>query len=191
MEIILLLKEHGRHWDDIYVICPTFEQPAYNSLRDMVTKVYEHVDARTEEDENVFDKLIRKVKKNAEDHRTTLLLVDDCAGEHATNTGRKGGLPKMAANARHWNLSLICITQNLSSMSATVRDNSEGLILFPTMNDDERARFYKERNPFPQRGQLAKVYAHALAPERGFLFQINTTNGVLHFSGLHLFIVKA
>ena len=174
-------------WDYVYLVCPTDGQETYDPILTWITKTYREADA-TEEDQDVFSRLIKKVEKHHRDHAKTLIIVDDCAGKHATNTGRKGGLPQLAANSRHMGLTLVIITQNLTSVTKTMRDNSEGIMLFSSMSADEKDIMIKERNPFGDKVTLKEFYEESVSQPFGFLFQLNTTRGVLHFDGLDRFL---
>lgn len=123
--MIKLIRRHQR-WDKVYLLCPTSAQDTYNPIRDYIDKVFTHADAA------VFDQIIQEQKKNPE--RRLLVIMDDVAAEAATNTGRKGGLPMLANNARWCNVTLIAMTQNLSSYTPSLRDNAEAIMFFQCMN---------------------------------------------------------
>jgi hypothetical protein len=136
--------------------------------------VFNHADAGT------FDKIVREQEKDPE--RRLLVLLDDVAGEHAVNTGRKGGLPKLANNARWLNITLVAVVQNLTSVTPALRDNAEGIMFFQTLNVKETALMTEERNPFPTRQQMAETIWKATREPHGFLSQLVTNDGVRHFT---------
>lgn len=181
VEMIRLLRRH-RHWDYIYLVCPTHEQDTYDPIRKYITQTYQRVDAEEGfNEEDVFMRLHKRVTRHAENGEKTLIIIDDCSGEQATNTGRKGGLPRMANNARWLKLSLVVITQNLSSITPSLRENAEALVMFNTLNVKEREYLYKERNPFGTVSELEAIYLAATRAPHDFYCQVITNQGVLHF----------
>jgi len=170
-------------WHRIILVSPTSSQPTFNPIRKMIKYTF------TEASEDVFNHIermcaaaMRKGSKNPiPSPYRTLLIVDDCSAEKSTNRGRKGSYSKLANNARWLNLSIITITQNLSSISPSFRDNAEGLMLFHTLNQKEKEYIIQERNPFDNAKDMYAIMDSARQEPHDFLFQVMTTEGVFHY----------
>jgi hypothetical protein len=59
----------------------------------------------------------------------TLIIVDDCAASQAVKK-RVSELVRLAFSARHYNLSVIVLTQQLSSVAKPFRENISRLVTF-------------------------------------------------------------
>ena len=62
---------------------------------------------------------------------TTLIVVDECASSQAVKS-RVSELIRLAFSARHHGLSVIVLTQQLSSVAKPFRENISRLVTFPT-----------------------------------------------------------
>lgn len=60
---------------------------------------------------------------------TTLIVVDDCASSQAVKS-RVSELIRLAVSARHYGLSVIVLTQQLSSVAKPFRENISRLVTF-------------------------------------------------------------
>lgn len=126
---------------------------------------------------------VKKKQSNGEESARSLLIMDDCAGLSEMNTGRLGSLPALANKSRWMNLSIIIVTQNMTSITPAFRENAEAYILFQTMNRNERKQFLQERNPYVG-DQMEAMLEVAHAEPHGFLFQvISDGKGVLNYNG--------
>lgn len=168
-------------WEKFYVICPTWRQETFEPIRDLASRVWKELD----------EEAIEKIRKtqSAEGAEPALLLIDDCAADYSSNTGRKGGLPGLANNARWLNLSMIVITQNMSSVTPSFRDNCEAVMMFHTLNRKEQKYLFEERNPF--RGNLTKMHdvlVEAHGSPHSFLFQIILDDRVVHYKNFEEFL---
>lgn len=127
----------------VIAIVSTFSQPAYDTLRAFIKP------------EDTFDfaseKVFALIKENLIAHRFSqkvLLIIDDQAGTTAIHgVGRKGPFNELIPNARHWNISIVLITQNLTSVTPALRDNADFLSVFYTTNEKEMNLLRKEFNP--------------------------------------------
>lgn len=169
-------------WENIYLVSPTAEQHTFDPIRKVFTRTFKHGAS------GIFDRITGLCEKRRDER--SLLIVDDCAADHGTNTGRKGGFANIANNARWINLSVIVITQNLSSISPSMRDNAEAIIFFRSLNVNEKEYLLRERNPYRTKGEMESVLAQAVGDgdPRSFLLQIITYRAVYHFKGLDHFL---
>ncbi len=125
-------------------VCPTFwQQDTLERLRRVQgaftrTSVYSHAD------DSVFDKIFNILNKKP---APTLLFIDDCAAEQATNKGNKGSFSRLCLAAPHLNLTIIGCFQRITAASPAFRDNCEGLISFIPSHTLDSKIIYTEFNP--------------------------------------------
>ena len=168
-----------RKWTRIILMCPTAFQKTYDPIRRYISKVI------NEPSPPRLKGVLREAMRTQRAGGRTLLIIDDCADQPILNTAYKGSLPNLINNARHYALSLIIITQNITSVTPSMRQNAECVLFFPTIKDGELECFLRERNPsWLQKGQLQDMTfdAHTRGPH-SFLFQIIDAEGSRHLSG--------
>lgn len=178
--VYTILQLHKRYkWHHIYLVCPTAEQPTFDPIRKYIERTWK------EGDEETFTTILRRVKINHAEGRRSLLIIDDCSGDTGTNTGRKGALPTLANNARWLSLSIVIITQNMTSITPSFRDNADCCLMFNTLKQAERNYYLQERNPFDTPQMMKRVMMEAFEKgPHGFLTQVVDNQGVHFFSGL-------
>ena len=66
----------------------------------------------------------------------SLIILDDCASSQDVKN-RTGEIVKLAFSARHYGLSTIVITQQLTSISKPYRDNISRVVSFYNPNQDD------------------------------------------------------
>ncbi len=107
----------------------------------------------------------KQLHEKAADERVAI-FIDDQAGSHSVHLGRKGVFATIANNAVWQNSSVIVLTQNLTSISPSFRDNVEGLIAFQTIKLAEFKLLKSEYNMWktePDRFNV--IYEKATDPD--------------------------
>ena len=125
-----------------------------------------------------------------QDSDKTLLIIDDCAADAATNTGRKGALAKLSNNARWRNCSMIIISQSIASITPAFRDNLEALMFFTSYKIEEREYVVREHNPCGDKNTMREIIDHAHQLPRDFMFEIFHSDGVYIFRNFHQLIMR-
>ena len=129
----MLEEEYKNHFDNIFIVCPTFEDNKtyqdWNYLKDP------DVFAIACDHDKVEDALqeIVKFSKNT----NSLVILDDCAAWQSVKN-RTSELVKLAFHGRHIGLSTIVITQQLSSIAKPYRMNISKLVIFYSARKDDR-----------------------------------------------------
>lgn len=156
------------------LVCPTVEQSTYEPIRDHVTRFV----TDTQELQALQD-----LTKRRPDDEPALLVIDDCSGESWTHpSGRKGILPVLTNNARWLSLSIVIITQNISSITPSMRENAEGFMMFQSLNAKEIDYLVEERNSLDgDRREMKALYHRAIREPHDFLMQVITREGVVEF----------
>ena len=73
----------------------------------------------------------------------TLIVLDDCAVSKDV-TGRTGELVRLGFSARHANISVWMLTQQLTSIAKPFRENVAALVLFHTPSAKATKAIFKE-----------------------------------------------
>ena len=128
----MLEKYFMNHFDFIILICPTFswnktyQQWKYIKDPDLVT---------TECEQKHVNKILHVIQIIFMG-TNSLIILDDCASSQDVKN-RTGEIVKLAFSARHYGLSTIVITQQLTSISKPYRDTISGVVSFYNPNQDD------------------------------------------------------
>ena len=122
--LLKLLDEHNKtHFEYIYLICPTFKH----------NKTYQEWKYVNDEDfivipcsQDYVEDFLKEVTLVAEG-TNSLIILDDCASTQ-TVRNRTSQLVKLGFSARHYGLSTIVITQQLTSIAKPYRENISKLV---------------------------------------------------------------
>ena len=128
----LLEKQYKNHFEHVYLICPTFPHnktylnwPFVND-EDFIVIPCEHEDVEYE---------LHNVSWLAEG-TNSLIILHDCASSQAVKN-RTSELVKLGFSARHYGLSTIVITQQLTSIAKPYRENICKLVTFYNPSDKD------------------------------------------------------
>lgn len=133
--------------DEIYVISPTYKyQKTWNNIRPLVkidhTKpevVFKAITRALDEEAHSDEKEVGRESKVRK-----LLIMDDVSHEDSINKGSKGDFSGLAYNAVWYNLSIISIVHDSTCIGKSMRESSQGLVLFNTVNGDEVGHLYEK-----------------------------------------------
>ena len=117
-----LEKEYMKCFESIFLICPTFEWKYYGD-EDFYT-----IPCDQDEVEKWLKYIVDYVKGSQ-----TLIILDDCASSKSVKR-RTSELVKLGFSARHYNLSVVVITQQLTSIAKPFRENISKLVTFYNPN---------------------------------------------------------
>ena len=121
----MLEKEYNGHFDYIFLICPnfewnkTYEKWKYDKDEDYITIPCDQHDVE----------FYLKYVVNYAAGANSLIILEDCASGKCVKN-RTSKLVKLAFSARHFNLSTIVITQQLTSIAKPHRGNISKLVPF-------------------------------------------------------------
>lgn len=168
-------------FEDFIIMSPNLGiQTTYDPVMPWLTHSY------TEVTEDTLVELQTRLK---DEQKKTLLLIDDFAAASWLNRGRKGSFADMGNNARWLNLSLIVITQNITSISPSFRNNAEGFIMFQTMIDKEKDILLAERNALEDKSLLEDMFNTATREDHSFFFQYVARDKVYHLKNFDTLLV--
>ncbi len=160
LAVDLICKYILPHVRRCIAVCPTFwQQDTLKRLR-QVRGAFTRTSVYSRADDSVFDKIFNVLNKKP---APTLLFIDDCAAEAATNKGNKGSFSRLCLAAPHLNLTIIGCFQRITAASPAFRDNCEGLISFITSSTLDTKVLYTEFNPQPGRKDNNEDVCNALS----------------------------
>jgi hypothetical protein len=82
----------------------------------------------------------------------SVVLMDDLAGDSIIHQNRRGTFANFAIQTPHWNISVILITQQPSSVDPNYRDNAEHVIIYPSERADDYMWLRKTYGGYKQKG---------------------------------------
>ncbi len=121
----MLEKEYLGHFDYIFLICPTYfwNKTYQNWTYKDSTKFYLFPC-----DQNSVDDLFKYIVDNFKG-TNSLIILDDCAAMRIVKN-RVSELIKLAFSARHYGLSTVVLTQQVTSIAKLYRENISKLVTF-------------------------------------------------------------
>ncbi|CAB4002866.1 Hypothetical predicted protein [Paramuricea clavata] len=117
--------EYNKVFDYIIIICPTIE---WNMTYINWSHISDHGVIQIPCSQELTDQVLKAVSTIFRGTQT-LIIVDDCAAGQAVKK-RVSELVRLAFFARHYNLSVIVLTQQLSSVAKPFRENISRLVTF-------------------------------------------------------------
>jgi nucleoside-triphosphatase THEP1 len=121
----MLETEYNRVFDYIIIVCPTIE---WNTTYINWSHLSDHGVIQIPCSQEKINHVIKAVSTIFRG-TNTLIIVDDCAASQAVKK-RVSELVRLAFSARHYNLCVIVLTQQLSSVAKPFRENICRLVTF-------------------------------------------------------------
>jgi nucleoside-triphosphatase THEP1 len=121
----MLETEYNRVFDYIIIVCPTIE---WNTTYLNWSHLSDHGVIQIPCSQEMINHVLKAVSTIFRG-TNTLIIVDDCASSQAVKK-RVSELVRLAFSARHYNLSVIVLTQQLSSVAKPFRENISRLVTF-------------------------------------------------------------
>ena len=121
----MLETEYNRVFDYIVIVCPTIN---WNTTYLNWSHLSDHGVIQIPCSQEMINHVLRAVSIIFRG-TNTLIIVDDCASSQAVKK-RVSELVRLAFSARHYNLSVIVLTQQLSSVAKPFRENTSRLVTF-------------------------------------------------------------
>ena len=124
----MLEKQFSKHFDYIILVCPTF---SWNKTYQQWKYINDTDFLALECEQDKVDKILHFVQEIYKG-TNSLIILDDCASSQDVKN-RTSELVKLAFSARHYGLSTIVITQQLTSIAKPYRENISNLKLLNTL----------------------------------------------------------
>ena len=121
----LLETEYKKHFENIFVICTTFvHNRTYREWKFVNAEFFFTIPC----DHDEVECYLKKITSHAEG-TNRLIILDDCASSQAVKN-LTSELVKLGFSARHYGLSTIVLTQQLTSIAKPYRENISKLLTF-------------------------------------------------------------
>lgn len=98
-----------------------------------------------------------------------LFIFDDMITEGIMNPRRMGVLESLAVRGRHFNISLIIISQQYLALSPSVRNNTTNMCIFRVRNGDEMEKITRENREGLEMDQFKRLFYSATNEPYSFL----------------------
>ena len=123
--LTLLETEYKKHFENIFLICPTFVQNrTYREWKYVNDECFFAIPC----DHDEVERYLKEVTDHAEG-TNSLIVLDDCASSKFVKN-RTSELVRLGFSARHYGLSTIVLTQQLTSIAKPYRENISKLVTF-------------------------------------------------------------
>ena len=123
--LTLLETEYEKQFENIFVICPTFVQNrTYREWKYVNDECFFAIPC----DHDEVERYLKEVTNHAEG-TNSLIVLDDCASSKSVKN-RTSELVRLGFSARHYGLSTIVLTQQLTSITKPYRENISKLVTF-------------------------------------------------------------
>ena len=147
-----LEKEYLYCFEQIFLNCPTFEW----------NKTYEDWKYYNDDDfiaipcdQDEVEKWLKYIVNFAKGTKS-LIILDDCASGKSVKN-RTSELVKLGFSARHFNLSVVVITQQLTSIAKPFRENISKLVCIYNPNREDMKTIIDEFLNVSDRNELQKI----------------------------------
>lgn len=180
-----LITNLKKEFDYIYIFCPTGElsqdwieqEHLFTSPKEYGSKVKE-----------LFEQQ-KRIKLEYGKKRTPqiLLVFDDCLTENILRFN--SDLDKKSISTRHYNISVMVLSQRIAGIGRTFRLNSAYFILFNMFNYSELERFLDEFVPRKYKKQLEQQLESIFSEPYNFIFSNNRSTNLnerLYKNGIEL-----
>ena len=87
-----------------------------------------------------------------------LFIFDDMITENIMHRSKLGPIEKIAVRGRHVHVSIIIISQQYMSLSASVRNNTTNMIIFRVRNGDEMEKIARENREWLSRNDFIDMF---------------------------------
>ena len=142
-------------FENIVLICPTLvHNKSYNRIGEKDPNIY--VIAPKQHEVETWLKIVRYFLEGT----NTLIILDDCASSKDVK-GRTGELVHLAFSARHLGISVWVLTQKMTGITSSFRENVAAIVLFYTPSaKTTKAIFYDYAGELSQdeyKGLISKL----------------------------------
>ena len=141
-----LEREYKNYFDYIFLICPTFQNWKYDEDEDFIAIPC---------DQDEVEKYLKIVVDFSKGSKSLIILDDVASGKDVKN--RCSELVKLGFSARHYNLSVVVITQQLTSIAKPFRENVSKLVTFYNPNKKDMKTILEEYSGVNSRNELQKI----------------------------------
>lgn len=125
----------------IIMICPTFKsQKTFDPIRHLVNER----DIITNPSKDTISLLLKRIEisqnrrfEKDEPREKILIVIDDLAGSKFIHGNRFGPFSMLSVQTRHWDMSMIVITQQPTCVDPNFRNNAEAIISFPSDGEND------------------------------------------------------
>ena len=121
----LLETEYKNHFENIFLICSTFEyNKTYQNWKYVKDEDFIVISCKQDEVECWLGKIVNYAKGT-----NSMIILDDCA-QSKLMKDRSSEIVDLAFSGRHFGISTVLISQQFKSVTKPFRDNTTKLVMF-------------------------------------------------------------
>ena len=138
----------------VYWFCSTIDdQDTYDCLREYIHEDMVWKDLNDAALQEMLD------FHNEAERPKALMVIDDQSAQTSLNKGNKGIFAMIVTTAPWLNLSIMCLSHKVTSVSPVFRDNAEHVILLYLGNNAQKKRAVEEFNYFKHKNVFLDLYS--------------------------------
>lgn len=165
-----LIEAYPKYWDECVIFCGTKDSNhAWEGLNQRKVVVF------NDWDEDAFEQYFKDLEKENERRRNekepelrACVVFDDMIADNISKRGRSTSLEKCLLNTRHYNLSVIILTQSIKLLSRTMRINMMYYAIFK-VNRSELLRIAEDNAGLLTEDQFIDMTNEVLRQPYGYL----------------------
>lgn len=143
-------------FDAVFIWSKTFElDPKWKNIQMMQGSVFTEFNS---EEATELIETAEFVNTNLQHPANILFVFDDMITESIMNRNKLGPIEKIAVRGRHVFVSIIVISQQYMSLSASVRNNTTNMIVFRVRNGDEMEKIARENREWLSRNDFIDMF---------------------------------
>lgn len=165
-----LLQAYPKYWDECVIFCGTRDSNrAWEGLNQRKVIVF------NEWDEGAFEQYFKDLEDENERRRAekepelrSCVVFDDMIADNISKQGRSTSLEKCLLNTRHYNLTVIILTQSIKLLSRTMRINMMYYAIFK-VNRSELIRVAEDNSGLLTEDQFVEMASEVLKTPYSYL----------------------
>mmetsp|Transcript_36540 Transcript_36540/g.86810 ORF Transcript_36540/g.86810 Transcript_36540/m.86810 type:complete len:247 (+) Transcript_36540:1878-2618(+) len=163
----------------VHVIMPPHSVASLkNNIFKRHQRVYDELDLPT------IDKILRTVQEDAEEERSSLLLMDDVTA--SLKNELQNMLRKAIYNRRHYRLSVLVLVQSYNAMPLSIRKTLSHFVAFKPRNKKEMENIWQELIFLPRETAEALLRWVYDKPHDFLFADVNTNSLCRNFDLIHV-----
>lgn len=118
--------------------------------------------------EDILDAQMKQIEEMGKEKSDNLLFIfDDLVSDNNTFSNRKNAITKLIFNSRHYNASVIILSQRYLSVPKNIRSNAQ--IIFLRMENEKEIDSFLDETSFISKKKLKSIYDEATKKPYKFL----------------------
>lgn len=162
--------------DELYILCPTMDP---NSWKDLTTAKHIYSDYNVNIIQDIIDNQ-RKLKEKGRPMKQVMILLDDCVFNFKKEDKV---LSALFIKGRHYNISVMIISQKFRLLNNVIRSNVELVIVAKVVNQKEKDAIFQEYSTQGSKNEFIQLITDTTKDKGVLIIDMNSDeDNILHKS---------